>query len=101
MYFGTLPSLESHRSSVEFALTAALAGGSDTTVSTLMTFFLEMIRNPEVQRRAQEELDRVVGPDRLPTFSDREALPYLEAVIREAYRILPVAPLGETTCRRA
>ena len=43
---------------------------------------------PEVQAKAQEELDRVIGPDRLPDFYDREAhsLPYLECVIKEVYR---------------
>lgn len=69
-------------------------GGADTTVSTLETFFLEMIRHPNVQRRAQEELDRVVGDERLPTFSDRPSLPYIEAIIRELLRVYPVIPLG-------
>lgn len=60
-----------------------------------MSFFLEMILHPELQHKAQEELDRVVGRDRLPTFADRESLPYIEALIREVYRVYPVAPLGE------
>lgn len=62
-----------------------------------MTFFLGMIKHTDVQRKAQEELDRVVGTDRLPTFEDRESLPYIEAIIREAYRMLPVLPLGTHT----
>lgn len=45
-----------------------------------------MIRNPEVQRRAQEELDRVVGSDRLPTLDDRLNLPYIEGVVNESLR---------------
>jgi len=49
---------------------------------------------PEVQRKAQEEIDRVVGRDRLPTISDRPNLPYIEAVIKELLRWNPVAPLG-------
>ncbi|EJD41504.1 cytochrome P450 [Auricularia subglabra TFB-10046 SS5] len=69
-------------------------GGADTTVSVLMGFFLEMVFCPEVQLKAQDELDRVVGRDRLPTFADRARLPYVEAVIREVYRKYPVLPLG-------
>lgn len=49
---------------------------------------------PEAQRKAQEELDRVVGPDRLPTFADRELLPYVEALVTEVFRWNPVVPLG-------
>ncbi|KZV85390.1 cytochrome P450 [Exidia glandulosa HHB12029] len=79
---------------VKEAAAVMYLGGSDTTVSTLMTFSLGMIKHTDVQRKAQEELDRVVGTDRLPTFEDRESLPYIEAIIREAYRMLPVLPLG-------
>lgn len=53
-----------------------------------------MTSNPHVQRKAQEELDLVVGLDRLPIHEDRESLPYIEAVYREVMRWRPVAPLG-------
>ena len=49
---------------------------------------------PEVQVRAQEEIDRVVGHDRLPDFGDRDNLPYVEALLMETLRWHPVAPLG-------
>ncbi len=49
---------------------------------------------PDIQRKAQEELDRVVGSDRLPTFSDRKNLPYVDALVREAIR-LNYRPVGE------
>ena len=55
---------------------------------------------PEIQRKAQAELDIVVGPDRLPDFGDRESLVYLDAVIKEALRWMPSAPLGLTHCTR-
>ena len=45
-----------------------------------------MVLHPEVQRKAQEEIDRVVGTDRLPQFTDRENLPYLECVVQETLR---------------
>jgi cytochrome P450 len=49
---------------------------------------------PNVQRKAQEELDRVVGPSRLPNFEDRKQLLYINAVIKEMFRWHPLAPLG-------
>jgi cytochrome P450 len=55
---------------------------------------------PNIQKRAQEEIDRVVGRDRLPTFADRYNLPYLEAIIWEILRWNPVGPLGESDGRR-
>lgn len=53
-----------------------------------------MVLYPDVQKKAREEIDRVVGPNRLPTFSDRKNLPYIEALIKEVHRWNPVAPLG-------
>ncbi|KIY50241.1 cytochrome P450 [Fistulina hepatica ATCC 64428] len=72
----------------------AYAGGSDTTVATTQSLFLAMCLYPEVQCKAQEELDRVVGPHRLPEFSDWKNLPYMEAFIKEALRWMPVLPLA-------
>ncbi|KAI0258888.1 cytochrome P450 [Gloeopeniophorella convolvens] len=69
-------------------------GGADTTVSALLTFMLAMLKYPEVQRKAQLEIDRVVGTSRLPDFIDRDALPYVAAVLKETLRWHPVAPLG-------
>jgi len=53
-----------------------------------------MIAFPEVQRRAQAELDSVVGRDRLPTFADAPRLPYVCAIVREVLRWRPVIPFG-------
>lgn len=53
-----------------------------------------MLLHPNVQKRAQAELDSVVGRERLPTFADRAALPYVEAVVKETLRWQPVVPLG-------
>lgn len=49
---------------------------------------------PEVQKKAQEEIDRVVGRDRLPNSSDRPNLPYIDATVKEVLRWHPVAPMG-------
>ena len=69
-------------------------GGADTTVSTLTSFVLAMVLNPDVQKKAQAEIDRVVGTDRLPNFEDQPQLPYVNAIIKEATRWLPVIPMG-------
>ena len=53
-----------------------------------------MVLHPEVQARAQAELDAVVGRDRAPSFADRENLPYIRACVREALRWRMVGPLG-------
>ncbi|KAE8385720.1 cytochrome P450 [Aspergillus alliaceus] len=73
---------------------AIYLGGADTTVAALSCFFLAMILNPEVQRKAQEEIDRVVGPNRLPAFEDRDNLPYVDAVVKETLRWHPIGPMG-------
>ncbi|EMD35209.1 hypothetical protein CERSUDRAFT_116679 [Gelatoporia subvermispora B] len=70
------------------------AAGADTTAAVLSWFMLAMVVNPEVQQRAHEELDRVVGRDRMPAFADYEHLPYIRAMVKEALRWRPVDPLG-------
>jgi cytochrome P450 len=52
-----------------------------------------MMLYPEVQRKAQEEIDKVIGNDRLPTMADQASLPYLGAVVKEVLRWNPVTPL--------
>lgn len=49
---------------------------------------------PEVQKKAQAELDRVVGPDRLPEYTDIDHMPYIQATLMEALRWMPVLPLS-------
>ncbi|KAG2154162.1 cytochrome P450 [Suillus bovinus] len=66
----------------------------ETTTSTLLVFILAMVLNPEVQAKAQAEIDEIVGKDRLPDFDDRPALPYVDAVLRETLRWYPVVPFG-------
>ncbi|TRX94103.1 hypothetical protein FHL15_004871 [Xylaria flabelliformis] len=69
-------------------------GGADTTVSTISSFWLAMTLYPDVQRKAQEEIDRVIGTGRLPSYSDRDNLPYINAIVDEAWRFHPVIPMG-------
>nr|CAJ00405.1 putative CyP450 monooxygenase [Pleurotus sapidus] len=72
----------------------SFAAGSDTTVSTLQTFFLAMAMFPEAQKEAQAEIDAIVGHTRFPSFADRPVLPYLEALIMEISRWNTVSPLA-------
>ena len=53
-----------------------------------------MVENPRVWKCAQEEIDTVIGIDRLPEFDDRHSLPYVDAIVRESFRWKPVGPLG-------
>lgn len=55
---------------------------------------LALLLHPSVQTLAQTELDRVIGRDRLPDFSDRPNLPYVNAICREVLRLNPVLPLA-------
>ncbi|KAJ7125761.1 cytochrome P450 [Mycena crocata] len=70
------------------------AAGADTTVSVLGTFILGMLINPEAQKKAQAELDSVLGPHILPDFSDEAVLPYVTALVKEAFRWRNVTPIA-------
>ncbi|KAL4801867.1 cytochrome P450 [Aspergillus unguis] len=81
-------------SEVKWTAVSLYFGGADTTVSTISSFFLAMVLYPDVQRQAQEEIDRVIGRGRLPDHADRVHLPYINAVVKEALRWHPVVPMG-------
>jgi cytochrome P450 len=68
------------------------SAGAETTATTLSWWTLAMIAFPEVQCRAQAEIDAVVGRDRLPTFTDTPHLPYVRAIMREILRCHPSVP---------
>ncbi|KAI0331347.1 cytochrome P450 [Cubamyces sp. BRFM 1775] len=76
--------------------TTSVAYGAaiDTTSVTILSFFCAMLLHPSVQARAQAELDRVIGPDRLPEHADRASLPYVRALVKESLRWHNVGPLG-------
>ncbi|KAJ6477534.1 putative monooxygenase [Mycena sanguinolenta] len=77
-----------------WAAGSLLGGGLDTNTSSILTFFLAMILNPSIQRKAQEEIDRVIGPDRLPVIQDRASLPYVRSLMAEVFRWQPAVPLS-------
>lgn len=55
---------------------------------------MAMALHPETLRKAQAELDLVVGTERMPRIDDRASLPYVDAVIKETLRWHPAVPLG-------
>jgi len=71
-----------------------IEGGSDTSSSFLQSLILTLVAYPEAQRKAHEEIDRVIGKDRAPVYEDIQDLPYIRAVINESHRFRPVAPLA-------
>ena len=62
-------------------------------VSSIMSLFLAFLLYPEVQKKAQDEIDAVTGRERFPTFEDRPRLPFVDALCREVLRWRPAAPL--------
>ncbi|KZV67277.1 cytochrome P450 [Peniophora sp. CONT] len=69
------------------------AAGSDTTRAAMEWWTLAILLYPDTQKRAQDELDTVVGRTRAPTFADMPRLPYVCAMVKEVVRWCPVTPL--------
>ncbi|ESK85923.1 cytochrome p450 [Moniliophthora roreri MCA 2997] len=70
-----------------------LEGSSESTASVLKYLIMMLVIFPDVQRKAQAEIDRVVGRERMPTLSDIKDLPYIQALIKEIHRFCPIAPV--------
>ncbi|KAG7017631.1 Cytochrome P450 98A2 [Cucurbita argyrosperma subsp. argyrosperma] len=70
-----------------------ITAGMDTTAISVEWAMAEIVRNPRVQKKVQEELDNVVGVDRIMTENDFSNLPYLQCVVKEAMRLHPPTPL--------
>ena len=56
------------------------------TVAAVQTFFLLMASHPEIVKRAQAEIDEVIGSQRTPALEDRGNLPYIDCIVKEVYR---------------
>ncbi|KAA0053901.1 cytochrome P450 98A2 [Cucumis melo var. makuwa] len=70
-----------------------ITAGMDTTAISVEWAMAEIVRNPRVQKKVQEELDKVIGVDRIMTENDFSNLPYLQCVVKEAMRLHPPTPL--------
>jgi cytochrome P450 len=71
-----------------------LEGGAETSAGTTMVFIMTMAAYPEVLKRAQEEVDRVCGQDKMPGKDEINKLPYVRACMQELLRWRPVVTLG-------
>ena len=64
------------------------------TAGSILSFILAMIYKPDVQRRAQAEIDAIMGEERTPVWDDWEDLPYVRSIQKEVLRWRPVLPIG-------
>lgn len=71
-----------------------LIAGTETSATTVEWAMTELIRNPDVLRKVQAEIDSLVGTNRLVQKSDLPSLPYLQAVVKEVFRLHPPIPLS-------
>lgn len=83
---------ELNATDITYVLGTLYGGGSGTTSNAMQTFIMAMALYPEWQMKLHEEIDAVVGPDRLPSFSDRPQLKLVRAVCKEILRWRPVVP---------
>ncbi|KAH3998970.1 hypothetical protein HBH70_093180 [Parastagonospora nodorum] len=75
-----------------FTLATSIQGGMETSPRQILWLFVAALQNPGFMARAHEELDKVVGRERLPSFADRNGLAYVDAVAHEVFRWRPISP---------
>lgn len=75
-------------------IATTMAAGTDTTATTLQWFFKAALMFPDAIKKAQEEIDQVVGHDRLPDWEDQPRLPYITALVNETHRWATATPLA-------
>ncbi|KAI5832874.1 cytochrome P450 [Schizophyllum commune Tattone D] len=84
-----------HEDLLKAAAGSLYSGGAETTPSALTSFILAMVLHPEIQARAQAEVDAIcLAHGRMPQIADRSCLPYVGAIVKEVWRWNPSVPLG-------
>lgn len=68
--------------------------GTETTTTTLRWALIYLLHHPDVLKRAQAEIDDVIGPERLPTMADKQKMPYMEALLCEIQRMGDIVPFS-------
>jgi len=86
--------LQLNQNELNFLCGVLMEGGSDTSSSIILAFINAMIKYPEVQKKAQLEIDSVLGEDRSPVWADFAKLPYINMIVKETMRWRPVTPLA-------
>ncbi|KAF9459105.1 cytochrome P450 [Collybia nuda] len=86
--------VELQESVIRNAAGTMFAAGSETTLSVIASSILGFLENPGALKKAQEEVDRVIGKGRLPTFDDEHSLPYVTAIVKETMRWRDVTPIA-------
>ncbi|KAF8745336.1 cytochrome P450, partial [Rhizoctonia solani] len=81
--------------SIRWATGTLFAAGTDTSAATILVFVMAMAMHPEIQAKAQAEIDSVLQGARLPEMSDRESMPYMGCIIKEVFRWRHTVPLGK------
>ncbi|EFH58280.1 CYP76C2 [Arabidopsis lyrata subsp. lyrata] len=84
---------ELNTNDIEHLLFDLFGAGTDTNSSTVEWAMAELLRNPEKMGKAQAEIDSVIGQKGVVKESDISELPYLQAVVKETFRLHPAAPL--------
>ncbi|VFQ74970.1 unnamed protein product [Cuscuta campestris] len=82
------------RTEIKALLLNLFTAGTDTSSSTVEWAIAELLRNPDILNQAQQELDAVIGLDRVVTESDLAQLPFLQAIVKETFRLHPSTPLS-------
>ncbi|CAM6045747.1 unnamed protein product [Sphagnum compactum] len=81
------------KNTIKAVIDDMICAGTDTSATTVEWALVELLRHPEAMKKAQAELDDVIGSERVVDEGDIPELKYLQAVVKETFRLHPAAPL--------